>query len=363
MMTSLPSTGTYMAVSRDPLFENRHPAILYDVIENVITKLSTLKLSGLHILELAVKCVDKTAPPSSDWLRKVSVGLEIIPPDQGYHILLFEVDHWVLLHLDTLLAPHPYLLPDEVTELKWSDTPEKVYIARARLDLFDSLANAEYEGVKASKPNPELLTVFLWSKDYEVCTRAFRWCLDLVPISLPGTLGDADSTRIFVPETMGSRWVEHFIHVLCNGNHLEGSPSLDFLISHLVPKWSMLPSSWCCDFASTLLFCIVHPLDIHNHPAYQYIAERAVRRQGAKLRGFLCFLGTLLGLIKSSWTWSSLASFENWLDWGRESHHEAVYKDTHTQMEHILTTVKQRHTEETLGFFAELPMAGSWMDE
>jgi len=351
----------YMAVSQTPIDQDRYPlSTLYDVVRTTITEYTTLRLSGLHILDLAVKYLRKTASPSSDWLKKKSPDLLITAPDQGQRI--FRADHWVLLHLDTLLAPNPYFLPEEVMELKWSDTPEEVYIAGARLDLYDSLASAEYEGVKGPKPDPELLRVLLWSKDYEICTRAFRWCLDLVPISLPSTLGDTDdSTRMFIPETMGSRWVEHFIHVLCrggpwevfNGDCLGGSPSLEFLISHLVPKWTMLPSSWCCDFASTLLFCIVHPLSSFRQPAYQYLAASAGVLEHVALGKFLGFVGTLLGFIKSGWTWARLSSFENCLNryrWRLES------QNVLPQIELILTTVKQQLTEETL-------LAGSWTDE
>ena len=351
----------YMAVSQKPLEQRRYPlATLYDVIKNVITEHSILQLSGLRILEIAVKYVHKTASPSSDWLRKQSPNLQIIAPGQTLRTSLLSVDHWVLLHLDTLLAPQPYLLPEEVKELKWSDTPEKVHIARARLDLYDSLANAEHEGPKGTKPDPELLRLFLWAKDYSVCTDAFKWCLDLVPISPPGTLGDADSTRMFIPETMGSQWVEHCIHVLCKGHRWERFTSLRFLISHLVPKWTTLPSSWCCDFASALLFSIFHPLGTHGLPAYQYLAEPNRYTKPVEVEAFLGFLGTLLGLVKSRLTWARLTSFENWL--ARSPIH-LENPDAHPHMELILTTVKQQLMEETLGFFAELPMASPWMDE
>ena len=33
------------------------------------------------------------------------------------------------------------------------------------------------------------------------------------------------------------------------------------------------------------------------------------------------------------------------------------------QMEQILVTTRQQFAEMTLGFFQELPMVGSWMDE
>jgi hypothetical protein len=335
----------YMAVSKNALDQDRFPlATLYDVIVSVIER-STSQLSGVRILDIAVKCVHKTASPSSDWLQKRSSKLKIIAPGQRYGIHSFEVDHWVLLHLDTLLSPQPYLLPDEVKNLKWSDTPDKVFIAGARLDLYDSLANAQYERAQGPRPDPDLLRLFLWSKDYAVCTRAFKWCIDLYLISPPDILGDADSTRVFIPRAMGSHWVEHFIQVLCEGDHLTGAPSM-FLMSHLVPKLTMLPPSWCCDFASAFLFFIVRPLDtIDELPIYQLLALNMSTIE--EWEALFSFLGTLLGLTKSSLTWTRLTSFKTWVD------EFPVNWDRGTQ---ILTAVKQQLTEETLGFFAELPM-------
>jgi len=349
----------YMTVSQKPLEQSRYPlATLYDVIENVITERSMLQLSSLRILDIAVKYLGKTASPSSSWLKKESPGLRIIAPRQRLGTFLLRVDHWVLLHLDTLLTPQPYLLAEEVKELKWSDTHEKLYIARARLDLYDSLANVEHQGAKGPKPDPELLRLFLWSKDYSLCTHAFRWCLDLVPICPPDTLGEADTTRMFIPETMGSQWVEHFMHVLCKGGRWERATSLRFLISHLVPKWTMLPSCWCSDFASALLFFIVYPRGIHGLPAYQSLADGQV--DSVELEAFLSFLGTLLGLIKSRWTWARLASIENW---SAQRLSRLENPGAHAQMEVILTAMKQQFMEETLAFFAELPMAGPCTDE
>ena len=352
----------YMVVSQKPLDQNHYPLVApYDVIKRLIGERSALQLSGVRILEIAVKYLRKTASPSSDWLEKLSHGLKISAPGPGQpESIFFEVDHWVLLHLDTLLTPQPYLLPEEVKELKWSNTPEKVYIAKARLDLYDSLANAKHEGARGTKPDPELLRLFLWSKDNEVCTHAFRWCLDLVPIGSPGTLGDVDGTRMFIPETMGSQWLEHFIHVICTDDARIRAGLLRFLMSRLVPKWTMVPPSWCRDFASTLLFLIVHPLGTHGFTASQYLAEYNEYTGSAELEEFLGFLGTLLGLIKSRWTWARLTSYENWLAQGLNHLPNSA---TRAQMEVILTAVKQQFMEETLGFFAELPMAGPCMEE
>ena len=348
----------YMALSQKPLDQDRDLlAALYDVIRSTITGLSPLQLSGLHILEIAVKHVHKTATHPSDWLERGPFGLIV---NNTPRRSVIGVDHWVWLHLETILAPKRYLLPEEVKKLNWSDTPEKVHIAKARLDLYDSLARADYEGVHRPKPDPELLRVFLWSKDSTVCTQAFRWCLQLVPIGQQrGTSGDGDSTGMFVPETMGYEWVEHFVHVLCQGGLLGHLISWELLKSHLVPKWEILPSSWCCDFASSFLFSIGHPLDMHGFPAYQSLAKSISFTQLEVEREYLPFLANMLQLIKSSLTWARLNSLESWFASIPES---LDNQDGHARMDDILATRKQELVEETLGCFAELPMAGSWTD-
>jgi hypothetical protein len=326
----------YMAVSQKPLNQGGYPlTALYNVIENTITEHSTLQLSGLHILEIAVEHIHKTASPSLDWLKKGIFGLEVIAPDEQGGIPLVGVDHWILLHLDTLLAPELYILPEEVNELEWSDIPEKVHIAKARLVL--------YEGEKETKPDPELLRVFLWSKDHGVCTQTFRWCLDLAPIG-------ADGTRVFIPESMGYKWVEHFLRVLCEVNSTERLRSWNSLIPRLVSKWNALPSSWRRNFASAFLFSIVCPPGMHGLPAYQYLAEPS--RFMLFPQAFLTFLATMLELTKSGLTWATLTSFETWL--GKLSE-ELKKQDGHTQMKQILDIREQQLKEEALGFFAELP--------
>jgi hypothetical protein len=243
----------YMTVTRKPLRESHGPLpAFYGVIVNTITNHSTFQLSGLRILEIVVGHIQKAASTSSDWLRKLSSGLLICAHGQTI-TLPKKIDHWVLLHLDTLLAPKSYLLAEEVRKLEWSDTPEKVHIAKTRLALYDSLTDARHEAGKGPKPDPGLLRVFLWSKNHEVCTRAFNWCLNLVPINQSGPPGGANSTSLFIPEAMGYEWVEHFIHVLCKGYYWERVASWRFLISGLVLKWTILPSSWCRGFASALL--------------------------------------------------------------------------------------------------------------
>jgi hypothetical protein len=342
----------YMAVSQKPIDQDGYPlAALYYVIANTIAEHSTLRLSGLHILDIAVRHAHKIASPL-DWFKRTLFCIIITVLGEPLGFPLEDADHWVLLHLETLLAPQVYLSPEEVKELTWSDTPEKVHIAMARLVLYDSLAKPEHEGAEGFKPDPELLRVFLWSNDYGVCTQAFKWFLDLVPIG-------HSRTKMFIPDTMGYEWVEHIIYVLCKSHRIDGCSSWQFLLSHLVPKWSMLPSSWCCDFASAFLFSIVHPLDMHGLPAYQYLAQanRLMTFDEPEPQAFLPFLASVLELIKSSLNWVRLTSLESWLANPQGS---IENRDARTQMEHILATRKQQLVEET---FAELPMAGSWTDE
>jgi len=343
------ATYWYMAVTQKPLSQDRYPlSAPYDVVGYTIAEYSTLQLSGLHILDIAVKHVHETT--SLDWLQNLGPGLVVFAPGD-YTAPIVGVDHWVLLHLDTLLAQQRYLLPEEVKELMWSDTPEKVHIAKARLDFYNSLAKGEHEEAKEREPDPDLLKLFLWSKDYEVCTRTFTRCLAVL-ISRPDSLAGAEGTRVFIPETMGFEWVEHFISVLCKGDEWEREGSWVLLISHLIPNWTALPSSWCCDFASAFLFSIVHPEGMHGLPAYQCLAQAI---KSIESLAFLPFLATMLELIHSSLTWYRLTSIEDWLV---NLPVELENRDAHTQIEPILAIRKQQLVEEALCIFAELPMAG-----
>jgi hypothetical protein len=94
-------------------------------------------------------------------------------------------------------------------------------------------------------------------------------------------------------------------------------------------------------------------------PAYQHIANALNLRNlwEVVVEEFLSFLATMLELIKSSLTWGRLTSIENWLAGG------LLNLDTQAGLETTLATIKQQLVEETLGFFAELPMADSGMDE
>ena len=319
----------YMAFSKRTFDQDRYPhAIVHDVIYNVIDE-QPLQLSNLRVLEMAVQDIHKTAPHSPDWLKRESFGLTVTVPGDQIGRSLQEVDIWVLLYLDTLLSPQRYILPEDVKELTWHDTPEEVHIAKARLVLYDA----------SEKPDPVLLSMFLWSKDHGVCTHAFKWCLKLVPINQPGTLAGADSTKRFIPEKMGRDWVEHLIHVLCKGKERERLLSWQCLQLYLKPKLTTLPISWCCDFASAFLFPTVHPSDMHEPPAYHSFAALARFMAFDELQAFLPFLATLLELIKSSLDWDRLKSIEDWLarlPVGLEN------QGAQTQIEHILAIRKQQ---------------------
>ena len=348
---------SYMALSREPLDQGLDPmTTLFNVIGNLITSHSTLQLPGLRILEIAVRHVQTTVPGSSDWLQRVPFGLIVIYTDKRYRRPLRDVDHWVLLHLDTLLAPHRYLLPEEVKKLEWSDTPVKVHIAKARLELYKSLENVDRDGFNGSMPDREPLRVFLWSKDYNVCTQAFGWCVELAPISQPGQPGDG----MFIPETMGFEWVGHFVHVLCAVDYVDGIQSWEFLKSHLVPKWAMLPSSWCCGFASAFLFSVARPVDGQGISAHRFLAECITSTGRDERESYLPFLATMLELIKSDLAWSRLTSLENWLAQVPEI---LENHNVHIQLENVLSSRKQQLVEENLGLLAELPLADLWLDQ
>ena len=92
-------------------------------------------------------------------------------------------------------------------------------------------------------------------------------------------------------------------------------------------------------------------------PAYQCLADTG---DGISSEALLPFLATLLELVKSNLTWDSTISLENWLARLPE---EFYNQDAHIQIEGILATRKQQLLEETLGCFAELPMADEWTEE
>ena len=240
-------------------------------------------------------------------------------------------------------------------QLEWTDTPEQVHIAKARLALYDSL---EGEETKQIEPDPQLLKMFLKSEDYVICTGAFKWCLNLVTISQPNAAG------MFIPETAGYEWIEHLLQVLSVDFPNDTVRSWKFLADHLVPKWAMLPSSWHSGFASAFLFSNVNPPGLPALHPYQRFTETlggcVEPFHVGQLHLFLPFLVTMLEPTKAGLTWDQLTSIDSWL---ADLPEILENQDAHSQLENILATRKQELIEETMVFFAELPMVDSGMDE
>ena len=270
---------------------------------------------------------------------------------------------WILLHLETLFSQNSVFHLRDFEQLEWADTPEQIYIAKARLALYDSLQGEGHKETTQLKPDPHLLKLFLRSKDYTVCTCAFKWCLNLATINQHSPAGDIHSAGMFIPETMGCQWIEHLIQVLCKNSRYAMVRSWEFLAEHLAPKWAMLPPSWCCDFASVFLFPNLHSLDMDEPPAYQQFSK-ALRdwEKGRQInQAFLSFLGAMLELIEHSLNQDQLTSLETWLTQLPEI---LENQDAYVKMENILATRKQQIADETLGFFAELPMRyPDWMND
>ncbi len=95
-------------------------------------------------------------------------------------------------------------------------------------------------------------------------------------------------------------------------------------------------------------------------PAYQCLAKYYEFVSPYEIQEFLPFLATLLELTKSSLTWDSIISLENWL---ARLPKLLDNQDAHSQMESKKATRKHQLVEEILALFAELPMASEWLEE
>ena len=352
----------YMAVFQEPIYqedsENSPVQDIGYIIMQIIEHSSEMRLSALHLLDFSVEYLcgrssSLTMDPEGD------LRLEWADTDGAVTNFAFRpFNPWILLHLDTLFSPSSILCQRDPEQLEWTDTPEQVHIAMARLALYDSLQGEEDKESKWLKPELDLLDLFLKSKDYEVCTGAFRCCLNLA--SQPSSAVDTQSAGMFIPGTLGYQWIEHFIQVLCETPQYEPVRSWEFLAEHLTPKWATLPHPWCCDFASAFLFLNVHPLDGNELPAYQWFALTLTRR-GQTNQDFLPFLGTMLELSKHSVASDQVASLETWLAQLPEI---LGNQDAHVELGNVLVTRKQQIVDETLRIFAELPMSDpEWVND
>ena len=354
------------AVFQEPIYQaysgNSPVQDIEQIILRTIESSFEIRLSALHLLDFSVKYLCGRLSTLSNVLTMGPEGylrLEWADSDGPNHGFAYgSYNPWILLHLDTLFSPSSILYQGDPEQLEWTDTPEQVHIAMARLALYDSLQGDEHKETKQLMPEPDLLSLFLKSKDYEVCTGAFKCCLNLA--SRPSSAVDTQSAGVFIPETLGFQWIKQLVQVLCETPQYEPVRSWEFLAEHLTPKWAMLPHSWCCDFASACLLLNVHPLDEDELPVYQWFAL-TLTREGQTNQDFLPFLGTMLGLIKHSVTSDQLASLETWLAQLPEilENHNA-----HVEMGNVLATRKQEIVDETLRIFVELPMADlEWFDD
>ena len=353
----------YMAAFQEPIYqpysENSPVQDIGYIIMQIIQHHSEIRLSALHLLDFSVKYL---CGRSSSLTMGLDGDFRLEWADTNGLVTNFAFrpfNPWIPLHLDTLFFPSSILSQRdlELEKLEWTGTPELVHIAMDRLALYDSLVGNEYRGAKKFMPEPALLDLFLKSKDYEVCTGAFKCCLNLA--SQPSSAGDTQSAGMFIPGTLGCQWIEHLMQVLCEAPWDNPVRSWEFLAEHLTPKWAMLPHSWCCDFASAFLFFNVHYFD-DELPLYQWFTNTFIIK-GNSNQDFLPFLGTMLELIKHSVTSDQLASLETWL---AQLPKILENPNAHIELGNVLASREQEIVNETLRIFAELPMADpEWFND
>ena len=346
----------YTAVFQEPIYqedsENSPVQDIGYIIMQIIEHSFEMRLSALYLLDFSVAYLyGRSSPPSILLTMHKDGNLRLKRTDTNGSTIKYAsgpFNPWILLYLDTLFSPNSFLHPEQ---LEWTGTPEQVYIAMARLDLYDSLQEEENKDTRQLKLEPDLLMLVLMSKDYVVCTHAFKCCLNLA--SQPSSSGDIQSAGTFIPGTMGHQWIEHLISVLCGTSQHRPSRSWEFLTEHLIPKWAILPPAWCYDFASAFLFLNVHTVDESELPTYKWFAG-SLRDEEQISQAFLPFLGTMLELIKHSLTWGQLDSVNTWLAQLPEI---LENQDAHVELHNILATRKKDIVDETLNCFAELPMS------
>ena len=309
--------------------ENSH---LGDIIMQIIIQIkkepSEMTLSALHLLDYSVKYLCERSPTST-LLTMDPDGLCLKWADTDGPARSFawnpfrDFDPWLLLHLETLFPQSHVLCQTDCEQLKWDDAPVHVHMAMSRLVCYDS---------KKTKPEPDLLNLFLTSKDYDVCTGAFSWCLNLASSA-------GDIQRVFIPRC---QWVENLIRVLCEAAMYNKGGSWKFLAAHLTPQiWDMLPLPWRCEFASAFLFLIVGGNEL---PAYQRFFH-TVEDADQTYQPFLPFLVTMLEIKNHKVTWDQLKSLDTWMAGCRNY---IKYQDGYVK----LATRKQEL--ENLRFFEEL---------
>ena len=335
----------YMANFQQPLYTNNSPFqdVGY-VIMQTIQESSKIKLPALCLLDASVNHLCATASSSISLTKNAQAHLELrctLPSGSIEYSTHWPSEPWITFHLNTHFPQSSIFQSEELGTLEWADTPEQMHIAKARLDIYDPLPSEEHKETKQPIA-PQVLGMFLSSKDYSVCTGAFKCWLNL---AMPSDSGNVQS-----PE---HGWIKNLIQVLC-GSVENRERSWELLAVHLVPKWSTLPPSWCNDFALEFLCSNVHPPELHKLPAYQHLAEGlkapAENQKTDQLQAFLSFLATTLDPIKLNWDRVQLPLLNNWLAQLPDvPERDAV----HAQVETIWAKRQQLVTE----IFRELPLA------
>ena len=343
----------YTAIFQRPIYYGVFGADISPVqdIRHIITQTirgcsaSKMRLSALHLLDFSVDY----------WNGKSSSLSNLLTIDKNGVLHFQLVEHitdyihgpfnpWFLLHLDTLFSPGSFLHQRDLEQLEWTDTPEKVHIGRARLALYNSLQGEGDKGTKQLNPELALLNLFLRSKDYAVCTGAFKCCLDLA--SQPSSSENIQSAAMFIPGTMECQWIEHLIRVLCEGPWDERKRSWKILTEHLPPKWDTLPLPWRCDFASAFLSLKVNTQPYGEGLAYQGFAN-SLRDEKQTNQAFILFLGTMLQDAEDRVTWGQLNSLTTWLAQLPEHFQN---QDAHVKLDNIVATRKKVIVDETLQY-------------
>ena len=340
----------YMALFQQPFEYKDSIQDIRFVILEAIEHSSEIRLSALQLLDISAKDSYAMASPLSDLftIHRYRGGFRWTSPGRWVTVEYWLFNDWVLLHLDTLFSPNHIIQRHELARLEWAGTCEQVHIAKARLALYDHWQGQgkDINQTQLLKPEPHLLKLFLCSNDYEVCTGAFKQCLNLATPTWASPDGNADMAGMFIPEAMGCQWIEHLVQVLCGARGHEGVKSWEFLNKNLVPRWDMLPPSWCHDFASEFLFSDVH---LYNQPAYQCLTD-ALRDETGEIQNnmaFLPFINAMLELTQHALNLDTLTSLKTWLVGLPET---LKNHDAHVKLETILATREQQIIDETLTF-------------
>jgi len=153
----------YMALFQDPLHaKNDLIDGIMHIFERTMNHCSELRVSTLNLLGVIMKHLRATTtsldisredPPSGD---NLTLSCTLPSGTRPLHRIRAS-NPWVLLHLDTLFVQSSIFVQEDRADLGCPETPEKVFIAKARLALYDEPEEGgEHEHVAAHKPDPKI---------------------------------------------------------------------------------------------------------------------------------------------------------------------------------------------------------------